>query len=91
MVRVRRLRFFYKRPAFKHEQEVRLLYLRENTEPGDDLGLIIPMSLNRMIQHIVISPYAPEWVFDATREVCKRFNLKAPVHLSALGEEPFHF
>jgi len=84
-------RFFHKRPAFSYEREVRLLHLREDVEPDENLGLVIPVDLRKLIQHVIVSPYAPDWVATVAKDVCKRFRLKVDIARSQLSEEPFHY
>lgn len=84
-------RFFHKRPAFAHEKEVRLVHLRTDVEPGEDLGLVVPVNLKRLIHHVVISPFAPEWVMRVAEDVSKKYRFNFPIFRSRLSEEPFHF
>ena len=84
-------RFFHKRRAFAHEKEVRLVHLRADVEPGDDLGLIVPVNLKQLIRHVVISPFAPEWVMQVAKDVSKKYRFNFPIYSSHLSEEPFHF
>jgi hypothetical protein len=84
-------RFFHKRPAFAHEKEVRLVHIQNDVEPSADLGLVVPVELRKLIHHIVVSPYAPDWVFKVAEDVCKKYRFSTPIHRSHLADEPFHF
>ena len=84
-------RFFMKRKAFEHEKEVRVL-IQDNDAGINDLpGILVPVSLNELIKEIVISPYAPDWLPDVISDTASMYGIKAPVSLSSLRGNPFHF
>src|SRR4051812_45960078 len=51
-------RYFIKRHSFKHEEEVRLLAFDQEAGQRGDKGVLVPASLDKLLQLVVISPYA---------------------------------
>lgn len=65
----------HKRIAFQHEQEVRVVRWRKK-EVGGHLGppgREMSWDIEKVLDHIVISPYAPEWHLDVVHEVLAKF------------------
>ena len=85
--------FHYKRLAFKHESEVRIIKpqyphcgftdgypnLAVPTEGKElhEFGLFFEVELEEFIHKIVISPYADQWFFDVVASLCGKYNLDA--------------
>jgi hypothetical protein len=55
--------FFCKRKSFEHEREYRLVISLEETE-AENTGLFIPVLLEQLIEKVVVSPNAPQWVAE---------------------------
>ncbi len=47
-------------------------------------GIEIPVKLNKLIESIYISPYAPIWFEDVVRSLCTKYKVKKEVKLSIL-------
>lgn len=77
----------FKSDAYKYERELRVV-VPEQGETWERnptyLRLALP-SVDSLVRSIVVAPEAePEYV-EAVRELCKRYNLKAPVRRSSLS------
>ena len=94
--------FLCKRKSFEHEREVRAIV--QIPSPGDrnhgqegvidfsqdicDVGNYYEVDLSRLIQEVIVSPYAPNWLLELIKSVAFRYNLKAPVVKSELADLP---
>jgi hypothetical protein len=54
-------RYMRKKPAFKHEQEVRLVFYDEKQEYTGRTGIQIPIDVGILIEKVVVSPRAEGW------------------------------
>jgi hypothetical protein len=89
--------FFYKRSAFKHEQELRAAYQYLTYEgstwvPDDSPGLPGEWKagdLNQLIDSVVVSPTAPDWFRELTFEVGRKLGLNVVCYPSRLNVSPF--
>lgn len=77
-------RFMRKKPAFKHEQEVRLIFVDNDKTHIDDAGLLIPVDTATLIDKIVVSPRAESWFVTLVQKVTERLGYKIEV-------EPSHY
>lgn len=70
-------RAMYKRREFAHEHEARVLHydpgLRDRQEPLPE-AILLPWDAAKLVERIVISPYAPAWYFDSVCEFVKRIS-----------------
>ena len=87
--------FFFKRQSFEHEHEVRAVIQhllddgnRLNLSPRFDVGNYYQVDLSILIHEIVVAPYAQDWLVELVQSVADRYNLKAPVVKSPLGDPP---
>jgi hypothetical protein len=84
----------YKRLAFAHESEVRLVKLLGEHVPLDSPpgppGLFVPVDLDRLVDGVFVSPYAPEWYADVVKAVVEKFapSLIGRVHWSMMKSAP---
>ena len=94
--------FLCKRRSFEHEHEVRAIV--QILPPGDrddgkegrmdlsqdicDVGDYYEVDLSLLIQEVIVSPYAPDWLLELIQSVAVRYNLKAPVVRSTLAAPP---
>lgn len=80
--------FFYKRDAFRHEQEVRMVIL--NLEVGEcSKGLLVPVDLSKFIDNIYVSPLASPWFLEVVKDICKKYELTSDsVRQSDLLNDP---
>ncbi|MDQ8918338.1 hypothetical protein RFH39_08690 [Acinetobacter baumannii] len=82
--------FMHKRKSFIHEQEVRLIFTdTTNLEQGSNYqdnakGKEITIDLNEMIKTIHVAPTAEEWIYEAIKDVVKKYRIKAEVKQSEL-------
>jgi hypothetical protein len=75
-------RFMRKKPAFKHEQEVRLVLYDAFLKHRGKHGLLIPIDVNVLIEKIVVSPRAEDWFISIVKSVVTRFEYDIEVILS---------
>ncbi|WP_257131536.1 DUF2971 domain-containing protein [Bacillus cereus] len=88
------LPFFMKRLSFKHEDEVRVVYLAldekgfwdDATKYEDMHGINLKVDLNELIESIYISPDAPSWFASMAEVILEKFNIDAKVIHSKLYE-----
>ena len=86
---------FFKRQIFEHEHEVRAVIQhilddgnRLKLSPCFDVGKYYQVDLSILIHEVVVSPYAQDWLVELVQSVADRYNLKAPVVKSPLGDPP---
>jgi hypothetical protein len=77
---------FVKREAFAFEQEARLL-VQSVSDDGPE-ALAVHVDLETLIEHVVVSPYEPEWVTNLIVEVTAEVLPAAPVTGSKLLQPP---
>ena len=88
--------FVHKRKSFEHEQEVRALVWRWPTaETKFDFvretvphGVALRVDLERLIEHIYVSPSAPSWVSGLVSAVVQRYGYTFSVVQSRLNAQP---
>lgn len=88
--------YLHKRKSFEHEAEVRAISMRmperqisrdELQRPADS-GLYIPVDLARLLEEVVVAPYADEWFVQLVTSVAARYDCEAPIRRSSLAESP---
>ncbi len=79
--------FFCKRKPFDYEREVRALW-RTRERSQDDLGRYFSVSLEHLIEEVVVSPLSEPWLEELVRSVTDRFELALPVVTSSMREPP---
>ena len=75
--------FLCKRKSFEHEQEYRLTTTLEDDE-CDLPGKFIPVILDQLIETVVVSPTAPNWVAGVIRHEVGTYSLDVEVVRSDL-------
>jgi hypothetical protein len=86
------LHTIYKRHAFSHEREFRLIYWNLIGEGKgrpigvDDPGQYIKVELNKLIKGIVVSPLAPNWFVETVTELISNHGLVCGITKSELAE-----
>lgn len=96
--------FLFKRINFEHEREVRIImtqYVEFQELDGDrnsvkydfstdvcEVGLYYDVEPQRLVQEIVVSPYAAPWLLDLTQSVARKYEVEVPVRVSNLSERP---
>ena len=78
--------FWYKRKAFAYEQEVRAIFTDFEAKTS---GVTINVNLNKLIEAIYISPYAPAWFESVVRSVAEKYGINKPIYYSEMTEAPF--
>ena len=53
-----------------------------------DVGNYYEVDLSLLIQEVIVSPYAPDWLLELVQSVAARYNLKAQVVKSSLADLP---
>lgn len=91
-------RFLNKRHEFAHEKEVRAICLgdfRKRFEGRSDVtvdeipvGQYYDVDLDKLIQRIVVAPFAEEWLVDLVSSVATKYDLGDRVTSSILGDDP---
>jgi hypothetical protein len=88
--------FTHKRKSFEHEKEVRAVItkFREKDiyydQKNEISGINIKIELNSLIKNIHVSPTAPNWLVDLTREISMKYGILADVKKSDLYSEPMY-
>jgi hypothetical protein len=83
----------YKRRGFAHEQEVRIVRQRLTSSRGEPApGETMRWHFARVVEEVVVSPYAGQWYFDTVRAVVARFcpTLLRRVRWSSLQGDPLY-
>ena len=88
--------YVYKRPEFRHEQEVRAIrWIRSSSEDRSALNvantpksLLHRVDLSVLVKGIVVAPYAEDWFAALVRSVASRYGLGDHVTKSSLAETP---
>ena len=78
----------HKRYHFEHEREVRAI-VTEPAQPSEQqVGHYCEVDLSILVQQVVVSPLAPEWLSALVRSVANQYGLIAPVIASSLADLP---
>jgi hypothetical protein len=86
-----RSRFFAKRKAFEHEKEVRLAVVNYEAAAKNLKGVQMKVDPGKLIEAVVVSPYAPAWFPEVVTQTARQFSISAPVIPSQLIGKPFHY
>lgn len=80
----------YKSDAYKYERELRLVVpQQEDGWEKNPIGVRLALpSVDALIRSVVVAPEADPDFLEAVRELCKRYDLKAPVKRSMLSFVP---
>ena len=79
----------HKRISFQHEQEVRALYLSPPKDgPDESNGCYCEVDLAKLVQEIVVAPFADDWFVDLVRSLAERDALGDRVRPSTLSDTP---
>ncbi len=79
---------FCKRASLQHEREVRAVL--ENDTEAPVAGRVMGCDLNRLIDNVVLSPYAPAWFADTVSSLIRAYGFSFEVRQSELLEAPFY-
>lgn len=75
---------FTKRDSYEHEHEVRLLHWELKQPMEERAGITVPCNPSILIEEIVVSPYADDWMVSTVAEVIRRIGFESPVRKSRL-------
>ena len=76
----------HKRISFQHEQEVRALYTEIPAE--DATGGYCEVDLLRLVEEIVVAPFAEDWFVDLVRSLAERHGIGDRIRPSTLSDAP---
>jgi hypothetical protein len=87
--------FVHKRKSFEHEREVRALIQIFSTNPSTqagqpvgDVGRIVPVNLDALIEKVYVAPTSSTWFADLVVSVMHKYVLSKPLVPSMLDERP---
>ena len=80
---------FHKRISFQHEQEVRALFMVHPAEEGPDEadGGYCQIDLPKLVDEIVVAPFAEDWFVDLVRSLGDRYGIGDRVRPSRLSDD----
>ena len=89
--------FLHKRKSFEHEHEIRAMILhavRTDSKQGphphlQPAGINCDVDLSKLIEEVVVTPFAEDWLVEVVQAVAGRYSLTAPIRRSALASEPY--
>lgn len=82
--------FFFKRPHFSFEEEVRIsldTYSRANPSKRTPVGYYLPIFANGLIEKILIHPDSQDWFVDVVNSIAKQYQIHAPVERGLCGNK----
>lgn len=79
--------FWFKRRSFEHEKEVRAIF---QDHKSNDLGKVIPVDLNILIDKIYVSPTSEEWFKEMVDDILLKYGIKKKIGESSMKDKPFH-
>src|ERR1700730_18076857 len=80
-------RIYWKRKSLSHEAEVRAVI--QHFDVQENLGLAMPVDLQKLLLSVVPSPFAPRWFTSLVESMMRRFDVDSRVVPSELLSEPF--
>ena len=80
----------YKREAYRYERELRIIVPQQDCDwQSNPMGLRLPVpDLGSLIRSVVVAPEASDEFFEATKSLCSKYGLSAPVRRSKLAFVP---
>ena len=79
--------YWYKRKSFEYEQEVRAV---THVRKAACCGVEKEVDVEKLIEGIYISPYAPKWFEDVVRDITEKYELNKPIFYSEMKAKPFY-
>ena len=85
--------YFFKRKVFEYENEARVIIdidsINGNTSQDiDSNGKYCKVKIDDLVEKVIISPYAEDWIVDTVRCVVKQYNFNLNVKKSELLVDP---
>lgn len=74
----------YKRQAFSHENELRIVKINTNNKYGEYLSV----DLGNLIEEVVISPFAGDWFIEVVKHLLRMHQIKSVCYKSKTYESP---
>lgn len=81
-------RIFCKRSSLAHENEVRSVLPNDRGNLLD--GRLVQCDLDKLVEGVVVSPFAPSWFQKVVEETVSKFGCEFKVRASEIGESPFY-
>ena len=53
-----------------------------------DIGMLFNIEINKLIDEVIVSPYAEDWITEAVRSVVRKFGFNFNVNPSTLLDDP---
>lgn len=76
----------YKSDAYKYERELRVVLPQHDNLEANPIGQWMPLpNVDTLVRSVVVAPEAEPSFLEAVRDLCKRYDLKAPVRRSKLS------
>jgi hypothetical protein len=96
--------FLLKRKSFEHEREIRAIVEDLHSFQGDPRahlapelrsrfpagGVLVPVDLHQLIDHVYVPPLAPAWFRNTVEDVVGKYGIPARVNRSELDGDPLH-
>ena len=86
--------FMLKRKSFEHEQEVRAIFPDFgriwNEASSPDFNGEVKIDHEKLLTHIYVSPTAPPWIYNLTKNILERFELNSNLVQSELYGTPLY-
>ena len=84
---------FFKRKAFMHEREVRVVVAPEHRAEKSEVesgspGVEYPIDPEQLIEAVVVSPYSPHWLLDIVQSALEKYEIDATIEKSVLTRRP---
>ena len=79
--------FLFKSNAYKHECELRALFLDLGADE-QTFGMDVKVDLSNLVQAVVVSPLAPAWYEELVRSTCRKLGWQFSVRPSAHSGSP---
>ena len=85
--------FLFKRLSFEHEHELRCIMQRKRIDPSlayddSEIGKEVEVSLEALIQEVVVSPNSEAWFFSLVKELTLKLGFHFNVRHSKLDAAP---
>jgi hypothetical protein len=86
--------FFRKRKSFEAERELRACFMEtvdgvgfsERAMSANPPGHYVSCDIHALVDHLFVSPSAPQWYADAVSDVAEKFGAKFPVRKSSISD-----
>jgi hypothetical protein len=89
--------YFHKRKSFQHEDEYRAIIQPLKYKQNGEIdfkkstlqdGIYVPVDLEKLIEHVYLSPTCPMWQKDVAQSLLRKYKLNRKIRQSQLSEKP---